>query len=206
MWTGRVNLGSGFSRTDMAEANMTNTDFRWQDSGWRWLWISAVLVVLDQVTKYFIVADLPDGARIYVLPVLNIIHTTNPGAAWSMFADWGGSQRWLLSALAIGVSIAIVVWLRRMALAQHRLLAGGLVLILSGAVGNVIDRLRLGHVIDFVEVHWGNSYFPAFNVADSAISVGAACVILDALLEHRREKQAARVRAAGAPGPAKSDS
>jgi signal peptidase II len=76
------------------------------------------------------------------------------------------------------------------------------VLILSGAIGNVIDRLRLGHVIDFVEVHWGNSYFPAFNVADSAISVGAAFVILDALFEHRREKQAARARATGAQSPA----
>jgi signal peptidase II len=198
MWRGRVNLGNGFSRTDMAEANMSKADFNWQESGWRWVWISAVLVVLDQLTKYWIVTGIADGGRIYVLPVLNIIHTTNPGAAWSMFADWGGSQRWLLSALAIGVSIAIFVWLRRMPLAQHKLLAGGLVLILSGAIGNVIDRLRLGHVIDFVEVHWGSAYFPAFNVADAAISVGAACVILDAVFEHRREKQAARAKAAGA--------
>jgi signal peptidase II len=182
----------------MAEANMSNADFKWQDSGWRWLWISAILVVLDQLTKYWIVAGIPEGHKIFVLPVLNIIHTTNPGAAWSMFADWGGSQRWILSALAIGVSVAIVIWLRRMPLAQHKLLGGGLVLILSGAIGNVIDRLRLGHVIDFVEVHWGNAYFPAFNVADSAISVGAACVVLDALFEHRREKQAARAKAAGA--------
>jgi len=175
---------------------MSNTNLTWQESGWRWLWISVVFVVLDQLTKLWIVAAIPEEQKIYVLPVLNIIHTTNPGAAWSLFADWDGSQRWILSALAVGVSIAIVVWLRRMALANHKLLTGGLVLILSGAIGNVIDRLRLGHVIDFVQVHWGNSYFPSFNVADSAISVGAACVILDAVFEHRREKQAARAKAA----------
>jgi signal peptidase II len=178
---------------------MSDAKLNWQESGWRWLWISVVFVVLDQLTKLWILAAIPEGQKTYVLPVLNIIHTTNPGAAWSMFADWGGSQRWILSALAIGVSIAIVVWLRRMALASHKLLLGGLVLILSGAIGNVIDRLRLGHVIDFVEVHWGNAYFPAFNVADAAISVGAGCVILDAIFEHRREKQAARAKAAGTP-------
>lgn len=166
-----------------------NDKISWEESGWRWLWITVVMILLDQVSKLLIVASVTHD--IYVLPVLNIIHTVNYGAAWSMFDDWGGSQRWLLSALAIGVSIAILVWLRRLELASHRLLAGGLVLILGGAIGNVIDRLRLGHVIDFVQVHWGNSYFPAFNVADSAISVGAVLVILDSLLEHRREKRAA---------------
>lgn len=182
-----------------SKEQMNDTNLDWRASGWRWLWISAVFVVLDQLTKLWIVVGIPEEHRIYVLPVLNIIHTTNPGAAWSLFADWDGSQRWLLSALAVGVSIAIVVWLRRMALASHKLLIGGLVLILSGAVGNVIDRLRLGHVIDFVQVHWGNAYFPAFNVADAAISVGAACVILDAIFEHRREKQAARAKGAATP-------
>jgi signal peptidase II len=177
---------------------MNDTNLPWQESGWRWLWISAVLVVLDQLTKYWVVAAIPLEQHVYLLPVLELTHTTNPGAAWSMFADWGGSQRWILSALAIGVSIAILVWTRRMALTRHKLLIGGLVLILSGAIGNVIDRLRLGHVIDFVVAHWQGSEFPAFNVADAAISVGAACVVLDAIFEHRREKQAARAKAAGA--------
>lgn len=175
----------------------TSNGFNWRESGWRWLWVTAVFIVLDQVTKLWIVSSVTND--VYVLPVLNIIHTVNYGAAWSMFDDWGGSQRWLLSTLAIGVSVAIVVWLRRLAFTRHRLLVGGLTLILSGAIGNVIDRLRLGHVIDFVQVHWGNSYFPAFNVADSAISVGAAFVILDSLLEHRREKRAAAGEA-GADG------
>jgi signal peptidase II len=172
---------------------MHDKPLSWHENGWRWLWITALFIVLDQVTKLWIVANVTHD--IYVLPVLNIIHTVNYGAAWSMFEDWGGSQRWVLSILAIGVSIAILVWLRRLAFANHRLLIGGLVLILSGAIGNVIDRLRLGHVIDFIQVHWGNSYFPAFNVADSAISVGAALVILDSIFEHRREKRAAAARA-----------
>ena len=176
---------------------MNDTNLTWRESGWRWLWITALLIVLDQITKLWIVGNVTHD--IYVLPVLDIIHTVNYGAAWSMFDDWGGAQRWLLSALAIGVAIAIVVWLRRLALATHRLLAGGLVLILSGAIGNVIDRLRLGHVIDFIQVHWGNSYFPAFNVADSAITVGAVCVILDSLLEQRREKRAAAAKAGSNP-------
>lgn len=171
---------------------MNASNISWQASGWRWLWVSAFFIVLDQLTKYWIVVGVPTGHTIYVLPVLDIIHTTNEGAAWSVAADWGGSQRWLLSGLAVFVSIALVIWLRRLQIAQQRLLVGGLVLILGGAVGNVLDRLRLGHVIDFVSVHWGNAYFPAFNVADMAISVGAGCVILDAIREHRREKQAAR--------------
>jgi signal peptidase II len=177
---------------------MSDNTLTWQQSGIRWLWITAAVIVLDQLTKLWIVANVSED--IYVLPVFNIIHTVNYGAAWSMFEDWGGAQRWILSALAVGVSIAIVVWLRRLNLANQRLLVGGLSLILGGAVGNVIDRLRLGHVIDFVQVHWGNSYFPAFNVADSAISVGAALVILDSLLEHRREKREAMARAAGGQG------
>ena len=172
-----------------------NQNLTWQQSGWRWLWITALFVVVDQLTKLWIVGSVTHD--IYVLPVLNIIHTVNEGAAWSMFANWGGSQRWLLSGLAIAVSVAIFIWLRKLPFANHRLLTGGLVLILSGAIGNVIDRLRLGHVIDFIQVHWDDAYFPAFNVADSAISVGAVLVILDSLLEHQREKRAAAARAGG---------
>ena len=172
-----------------------DTKLTWRESGWRWLWISGAIIVFDQLTKSWIVASVTHD--IYVLPVLNIIHTVNYGAAWSMFEDMGGAQRWLLSALAVGVSVAIGIWLRRLSIASHRLLIGGLALILGGAIGNVIDRLRLGHVVDFIQVHWGNSYFPAFNVADSAISVGAALVILDSIFEHRREKRAAAARVTG---------
>jgi signal peptidase II len=166
-----------------------------RDTGLRLAWIAALVIVLDQATKFWIVAAIPVGGTVYVLPVFDIIHTYNPGAAWSMFADAGGAQRWVFSALAIVVSIVLVFWLRRISLAAQTLLSFGLTLILGGAIGNVIDRLRLGHVVDFLQVHWNDSYFPAFNVADSAISVGAACVILDALRESLRERRLKRVEA-----------
>ncbi len=159
-------------------------------SGIRWLWIAGVVIVLDQLTKLWIVMNMPGEGSIYVLPVFDIIHTVNPGAAWSMFANWGGSQRWMLSGLAVGVSIMLVYWLRTLALSTHRLLILGLTLILGGAVGNVIDRLRLGHVIDFLSFHWDDAKFPAFNVADSAICVGAGFVIIDSILDWWRARQA----------------
>jgi signal peptidase II len=177
---------------------MNETPLSWKESGHRWLWIAALVVVLDQLTKFWVVATIPFKQLVYVLPVLDITYTVNPGAAWSMFADSGGTQRWLLSALAIGVSVVLVIWLRKLKFSAHTLLIGGLTLILGGAIGNVIDRLRLGHVIDFVHAHWNESSFPAFNVADAAISVGAACVILDALFESRRAKRTAAAQAPGA--------
>ena len=163
--------------------------FPWRESGLRWWWVAVLAIVVDQLTKLWIVESIPNGGSVYVWPVLNIIHTYNPGAAWSMFANAGGAQRWIFSALAIGVSAVLFYWLRRLSLAAQPLLSAGLTLILGGAIGNVIDRLRLGHVVDFVQVHWGSSYFPAFNVADSAISVGAAFVILDAIREGQRERK-----------------
>jgi len=163
-----------------------------RDTGLRWAWIAALVIVLDQMTKFGSVASIPEGATVNVLPVFNIIHTYNTGAAWSMFAKAGGAQRWVFSALAIVVSLVLVSWLRRIQLATQALLTAGLTLILGGALGNVIDRLRLGHVVDFLQVHLNESYFPAFNVADSAITIGAACVILDALRETLRERRLKR--------------
>ncbi|HEX6397597.1 MAG TPA: signal peptidase II [Steroidobacteraceae bacterium] len=163
-------------------------------SGVRWLWIAAAVIVIDQLSKLWIQGSMALYESIEVLSVLNIYHTFNTGAAWSFLAHADGWQRWMFSALAIGVSAGLVVWLRRLPLAQHALLITGLTLIVGGAIGNLIDRLYLGHVIDFILVHWGNSYFPAFNVADSAISVGAALVIFDSLRDAVRER---RARAAG---------
>jgi signal peptidase II len=163
-------------------------------SGVRWLWIAALIIVLDQLSKLWIQGSMELYESIEILPVLNIYHTFNPGAAWSFLAHADGWQRWLFSGLAIGVSAALVIWLRRLALARHALLIAGLTLIVGGAIGNLIDRLYLGHVVDFILVHWGNSYFPAFNVADSAISVGASLVVLDSLRDALRER---RAKAAG---------
>src|SRR5688572_17445906 len=154
----------------------------WKESGIRWLWIAALVIIIDQLTKLWIEKSMVLGESIYILPVFNIVRAHNPGAAFSFLADAGGWQRWAFSIFAIGASIAFVYWLRAVSLATQALLACGLALILGGAVGNVIDRLEHGFVVDFVQVHWDGAYFPAFNVADAAITIGAVLVILDVLL------------------------
>ena len=122
-----------------------------------------------------------------ILPVLDITCMHNVGAAFSFLASASGWQRWVFIALAVVVSIGITIWLLRLPRGTHALLAAGLALVLGGAIGNVIDRIRLGYVIDFIHFHWDRAYFPAFNVADSAITVGAACLLLDGFLEARRK-------------------
>jgi signal peptidase II len=159
-------------------------------SGIRWLWISVLVIAVDQLTKLWIERTMVLGDSFTVLPVLDIVRAHNTGAAFSFLADAGGWQRWAFSLLAVGVSVVLVFWLRRLALTTHALLAFGLALILGGAIGNVIDRFEHGYVVDFVHAHWGAAYFPAFNVADAAISIGAVLVILDAILDGRRNKAA----------------
>jgi signal peptidase II len=149
-----------------------------------WLWLTALVIALDQITKAAIEHSLGLYQSIIVLPVLDITRAHNTGAAFSFLAGEAGWQRWLFTVLAIGVSVALVLWLKRIHF-QARVLAAAVALILGGALGNVIDRLRLGHVIDFIHAHWGEHYFPAFNVADSAITIGAALLLLDAWLEAR---------------------
>jgi signal peptidase II len=153
-------------------------------SGLIYLWLSAAVIALDQLSKAVIERTLGLYQSIAVLPVLEITRLHNTGAAFSFLADAAGWQRWLFTALAFIVSAALVIWLRRIDGAA-RVLASAVALILAGALGNVIDRLRLGHVIDFVHAHWGEHYFPAFNIADSAITIGAALLLLDAWLEPR---------------------
>jgi signal peptidase II len=148
------------------------------------LWLSGAVVALDQLSKAVIEYTLGLYQSISVLPVLEITRLHNTGAAFSFLADEAGWQRWLFTALAVVVSALLVLWLRRID-RSARALASGVALILGGAVGNGIDRVRLGHVIDFVHAHWGEHYFPAFNVADSAITIGAALLLLDAWLEAR---------------------
>ncbi|MEJ0087540.1 MAG: signal peptidase II [Pseudomonadota bacterium] len=157
-------------------------------SGIRLLWISVLVIAGDQLTKLWIERTMALGDAFAVLPVLDIVRAHNSGAAFSFLATAGGWQRWAFSVLAVGVSIGLIYWLRTIARATHGLLATGLALILGGAIGNVIDRIEHGYVVDFVYAHWGPHYFPAFNVADSAISIGAVLVVLDALREWRREQ------------------
>jgi signal peptidase II len=153
-------------------------------SGLIYLWLSATVILVDQLSKAVIERSLGLYQSIVVLPVLDITRLHNTGAAFSFLADAAGWQRWLFTALAIAVSAALIFWLRRIDRGE-RALASAVALILGGALGNVIDRLRLGHVIDFIHAHWGEHYFPAFNVADSAITIGAALLLLDAWLEAR---------------------
>jgi signal peptidase II len=151
----------------------------------RWLVLSAALIGIDQWSKHLVERSLQMYEARYCLPVFNIVRAHNRGAAFSMFDSASGWQRWAFSALAAIVSTALIVWLAKLE-RRANLMAAALALILAGAVGNVIDRLRLGYVIDFLQMHWHEHYFPAFNVADSAITVGAACLLLDALLANRR--------------------
>lgn len=152
----------------------------------RWLILSVLVVILDQITKAYISHHYLEFEFTKVLPVLDITLMHNVGAAFSFLASASGWQRWLFIGLAVVVSLALIVWLIRMRGGAHRMLAAGLALVLGGALGNVIDRIRLGYVVDFIHFHWDTAYFPAFNVADSAITVGAACLLLDAMFDKRR--------------------
>ena len=152
-------------------------------SGWRWLPLSLAVVVLDQLTKAVVMRHIGYGTYVSVLPVLDFTLRYNPGAAWSMLAEATGWQRWLFSGLALVVSVAILVWLRRLDGRSRSWLAVAVALILAGAVGNLIDRLWLGQVVDFIVAHWGEHQFPAFNVADSAITIGAGLMLFDALTD-----------------------
>ena len=154
-------------------------------SGWRWLPLSGAIVVADQLVKLWMVQHFAPFERLRVLPVLDIVLTYNTGAAFSVLAGSASWVRWLFVAVALGVSAALILWLRRLPARLHAWLACGLALIVGGALGNMLDRLRLGRVVDFVYLHWGEHYFPAFNVADSAITVGAAVLLLDVWRESR---------------------
>ena len=153
-----------------------------------WLLLSACVVLADQLSKAYIAGHYLEFEFVRILPVLDITRMHNVGAAFSFLASASGWQRWVFIGLALTVSAGITVWLLRLPRGVHALLAGGLALVLGGALGNVIDRIRLGYVVDFIHFHWDRAYFPAFNVADSAITVGAACLLLDALLEAKRKK------------------
>jgi signal peptidase II len=152
--------------------------------------ISAAIVLTDQYSKLWIERHFALFESWPLLPFLDITRLHNSGAAFSFLAQAGGWQRWFFTILALIVSGGILLWLRRIDRVAQPLLAVGLCLVLGGAIGNVIDRIEHGYVIDFIHAHWGGAYFPAFNVADAAISVGAALLLLDALLEWRRERRA----------------
>jgi signal peptidase II len=154
----------------------------------RWLWLSAAVIVLDQASKEVILHTFRQGEEMVLLPVLSLVLAFNPGAAFSFLAGATGWQRWLFAAVALA-ACALMLWLLRRG--GSRWLCGGLALIIGGALGNLWDRLTIGTVVDFVLVHYGRWSFPAFNVADSAITLGAAALIFDGF--RQRHAPAAKV-------------
>ncbi|HEX7037017.1 MAG TPA: signal peptidase II [Pseudomonadales bacterium] len=154
----------------------------------KWLGLAGLVVVLDQAVKRWVTIALAPGEEVPVLPFLSWVRWHNPGAAFSILSDAAGWQRWFFVALAVVFVAFILYELRRLPREQQ---AMGWVygLIAGGAVGNLIDRVQHGYVVDFVLVHWQSYYFPAFNVADSALSVGAVLWIGVMLFEYRRERR-----------------
>ncbi len=151
----------------------------------RWLWLSLIVILLDQSTKQVAEAMLAYGQPVYVLPFFDFTLLYNKGAAFSFLSDQGGWQRWFFILLALGVSGVMLAWLARLK-RDERWTALALSLIIGGALGNVIDRILHGQVTDFIHLHYQMHYFPAFNIADSAISIGVAVMLLDALVLSRR--------------------
>ena len=156
--------------------------------GYRWLGVSAVVVALDQLSKWYVTVTLSYGERIDVLPVFSWVRWHNDGAAFSLLAGSGGWQRWFFICLAAVFTVFILVELRRLQ-SQDRLMGFVYGLILGGALGNAIDRIFSGYVVDFILVHYQDWYFPAFNVADISLSIGAALwigVLVAAFLAEKR--------------------
>jgi len=147
----------------------------------KWLVLAALLVLLDQFTKYLVLKNIAADSVVPLLPYLSLVLTYNTGAAFSFLAGASGWQRWFFVLIALGASILILWMLYR----HHRdtFLCIGLALILSGAIGNLIDRLTIGAVVDFILVYWRQYHWPAFNVADSCISIGAVMLLWDGLVK-----------------------
>lgn len=164
-------------------ARAASSDGRWMP----WLLLAAGVILVDQLTKVLILGYYRLGDSTYVTSFFDVVRAHNTGAAFSFLHSASGWQRWFFT--AIGVAAAVfIVWLLRRHPGQ-KLFSFALACILGGALGNVIDRLVHGYVVDFIQVHWRNAYyFPAFNIADSAITIGAACLILDELLRVRRRR------------------
>lgn len=150
-----------------------------------WLLLAALVVVLDLWTKQLAVAGLELYRPIPITGWLNLTLAHNTGAAFSLFADHGGWQRWFFIVFASGISLFLLIWLWRLPLTA-RLLPVALMLILGGAIGNLVDRVTLGYVVDFIDLHYGGWHWPAFNIADSAIVIGVTLMLAESLMPPRK--------------------
>jgi len=162
---------------------------RGSKGGWLpWLGVALIVFILDQLSKVLIMGYYRLGDSTHLTSFFNIVRAHNTGAAFSFLRDASGWQRWFFTGIGIAAAL-FIIWMLR-SHAGQKLFSFALALIMGGAIGNVADRLMHGYVVDFLQVHWRGWYFPAFNVADSAITVGAACLILDELLRVRRTRAA----------------
>ncbi len=149
-----------------------------------WLALALVILIADQLTKMLILDHYRLGDSTVVTGFFNIVRAHNPGAAFSFLAGASGWQRWFFTGIGV-VATLVILWMLK-AHAGQKLFSFALACILGGAVGNVVDRMMHGYVVDFLDFHWAGWHFPAFNIADSGITIGAACLILDELLRVRR--------------------
>lgn len=161
----------------------------WGQSGARWLWLTAACLLLDQFTKIWVASHFVLYERVPVMPFLNWVYVHNEGAAFSFLSNAGGWQRWLFAAIALTVSLILVVLLFKNK-REQTLLNASYALVISGAIGNLIDRLSYGYVIDFIDFYVNRWHWPAFNVADIAICIGAGLLILDAFKGEQRNHSA----------------
>ncbi|GED23213.1 signal peptidase II [Halomonas halmophila] len=153
----------------------------------RWLWLAAVVVVLDLATKALATHFLAYARPVEVLPFFNLTLLHNTGAAFSFLADHPGWQRWFFAAIAVAATVGLTIWMRRLR-ADEKMLGAALALVIGGALGNLHDRLLHGYVVDFLSFHAAGWYYPAFNVADIGITLGAIGLIIESLFGDRRRR------------------
>ena len=156
-----------------------------------WLLLSTAIVVLDQITKLLVIENMTLYQRVQITSFFDLVRLHNTGAAFSFLADASGWQNWLFTGIAVVVSIGILYWLVTLPAKDRRTLAMGLALVLGGAVGNVIDRSSYGYVVDFILLHYQEWSYPAFNIADSAITCGVILILYDGVVLDRRRQRAA---------------
>lgn len=160
----------------------------WKESGLRWYWIAIVVILADQLSKLWVITSFRLYESINLLPIFNLTYVRNYGAAFSFLSDAGGWQRWLFTIVAVGFSTLLTLWLRRQSTDLWRLNIA-YTLVIGGAIGNLVDRLQHGFVVDFLDFYWKTAHFPAFNIADSAICVGAALIIIDSFVTPDESKE-----------------
>ena len=162
----------------------------WKDSGLRWYWVAVLVFLADQLSKQWVLANFDLYESLNLLPFFNFTYVRNYGAAFSFLSDAGGWQRWLFTIVAVVFSTLLTVWLRKQSASLLKLNLA-YTLVIGGALGNLVDRLMHGFVVDFIDFFWAKSHYPAFNIADSAICIGAVLIIWDAFLSGKSETDSA---------------